>query len=202
MSIYQSDFAQAAFDRLARKHYRVFKSGRLYIKCCSDMSGGLVPLGKGQPTQIRAYATRPSVDLEGEVVLPDGMNPEYFKMNRTLFVDHEYHAMSAVGKLRNIIQNPTGVIIESVLIDNPDNPLRNQIEALAKAGNIGLSVGFEAMDYGAPDKIEKKNWPDAKTIHRKWRLLEVSYTAMPMNGVCQSDMENHKIAEQKTVVIL
>lgn len=193
---------QLAFERLARKHYRIYKSGKLVMKCPHDMSGAIVNTPHGQPVQIRAYATRPTVDLEGDVVLPDGMNPEYFKMNRTLFVDHNYDAMSAVGKLRNIIQNPTGVVIESVLIDNPQNPLRNQIEALAKAANVGLSVGFEAMDYGAPTGVEKKAFPDAKIVHRKWRLLEVSYTAMPMNGYCQSDMTDRDIAEQKTLVIM
>lgn len=191
-----------AFERLARKHYRVWKSGRLFMKSASDLAGGIQPMGDDQPTHIRAYATRPTVDLEGDVVLPAGMNAEYFKMNRTMFVDHQYDAMSAVGKLRNIFSDSGGIIVESVLINNPQNQLRNQIEALAAAGNIGHSIGFEAVDYGPPTAEERKAFPDASTIHRQWRLLEVSYTAMPMNGYCQSDMTPQDVTASKTIVIL
>jgi hypothetical protein len=199
-----NEFAAAAFERLARKHYRAFKSGRLFMKATADMGGFVVPTPDDKPVQIRAYATRPTVDLEGDVVLPRGMNAEYFKQNRTLFVDHEYNAMSAVGKLRNMIVDTSGVIVESVLVNNPGNPLRNQIEALARAGNIGQSIGFEAVDYGPPTPDEQKAFPDARMIHRQWRLLEVSYTAFPMNGACQSDFTpaTADVAPGKTVIII
>jgi phage head maturation protease len=197
------DWSAAAFERLARKHYRIWKSGRLFIKSPADIAGAAKPSRENGPVEIRAWATRTTVDLEGDVVLPEGMDSTYFERNRTLFVDHDYSAMSAVGKLRNLIRQPGGIIVESVLIDNPANPLRAQIEALAKQANIGQSVGFEALDYGPPTADERKAFPEARIIHRAWRMLEVSYTAMPMNGDCQSSMTpNAGDAQTRTVVII
>jgi hypothetical protein len=39
-------------------------------------------------------------------------------------------------------------------------------------------------------------------IHRNWKLLEVSYTAFPMNGTAQSDLTPAATAEPKTIVII
>lgn len=195
--------AQAlAWERLCRKHYRLYKRGTLRMKGPADMSGMLVDVPADQPTQIRAWATTTAVDLEGDVVLPSGMDSAYFRLNKTLFVDHEYTAMSAVGKLRNIISKPEGIIVESVLIDNPGNPLVAQVRALAAAGNIGQSIGFEAVDYGPPSADEQARFPGARMIHRNWKLLEVSYTAFPMNGTAQSDLTPAATAEPKTIVII
>jgi len=194
-----------AWESLCRRHYRVYKSGRLRMKAAPDMSGAVVPVPEGQPTQIRAYATTENVDIEGDVVLAAGMESSYFELNRTLFVDHNYEAMSAVGKLRNLIKPKGGVIVESVLIDNPQNPLVAQIRALAMAGNIGQSIGFEALEYGAPTPDELRKYPEAKAVHRAWRLLEVSYTALPMNPYAQDYLTPAEVSaapEPKTVIII
>ena len=53
---------------------------------------------KAGPFEILSWATRNTVDMEGEVVMPDGADTSYFSKNRTLFVDHEYDIMRAVGK--------------------------------------------------------------------------------------------------------
>ena len=71
-------------------------------------------------------------------------------------------------------------------IQNRENKYRNQVQALAESGNIGHSIGMEVLDYSAPTVDERKAWPDAVGIIRAWRLLEISYTAIPMNGDCQS----------------
>ena len=90
--------------------------------------------------------------------------------------------------------------------NNPENPYRNQVQALAEAGNIGMSIGFEILDASAPSAEERKAFPNARGIIRAWKLLEVSYTAMPMNQDCQSDLvPMAPIAEPKAmrrVVIL
>ncbi len=41
-------------------------------------------------------------------------------------------------------------------------------------------------------------------VYRQWRLLEVSYTAMPMNGACQSDFtpQGADVAPPKTMIII
>ena len=143
----------------------------------------------GDPFEILCYATRETVDLEGEVVLASGGDvSSYFAKNRTLFVDHEYDVMRAVGKCRSLKMTPTGWLCRSALIQNMENQYRNQVQALALAGNIGHSIGMEVLDYSGPTKDELKQWPTATGIIRSWRLLEISYTAIPMNGDCQSDL--------------
>jgi phage head maturation protease len=198
----RSDAQAQAWEALCRKHYRLFKAGRLRMKGPADMAGQLVDVPADQPTQIRAWATTTAVDLEGDVVLPGGVDDSYFRLNRTLFVDHDYSAMSAIGKLRNLIAKPQGLICESVLIDNPANPLVAQIRALAAAGNIGQSIGFEAIDFGPPTPDEQQAFPGVRMVHRKWRLLEISYTAFPMNGTAQTDLTPAETAEPKTIVII
>jgi hypothetical protein len=48
-----------------------------------------------------------------------------------------------------------------------------------------MSIGFEALDWGAPNTTEKAAYPGAESIVRSCRVLEVSYTAMPMNVTCR-----------------
>lgn len=204
-SKFLSEEAGKAWDNLCRRHYRIYKAGRLRMKAAPDMSGTVVPMPENQPTQIRAWATTENVDIEGDVVLAAGMESRYFELNRNLFVDHNYEAMSAVGKLRNLLKPKGGIIVESVLIDNEQNPLVAQIRALAKAGGIGQSIGFEALDYGAPTGDELRKYPEAKAVHRAWKLLEVSYTALPMNPYAQDYLTpsgEPAATEPKTVIII
>lgn len=159
--------------------------------------------GKGNPFELTCYATRATVDLEGDVVLPEGGDiTSYFLKNRTLFVDHEYDVMKAVGKCRWLKMTPSGWLCRSALIQNRENKYRNQVEALASAGNIGHSIGMEVLDYSSPTIDERKTWPAATGIIRLWRLLEISYTAIPMNGDCQSDALPAEKSAAKRVVIL
>ncbi len=94
----------------------------------------------------------------------------------------------AVAKARWLKMTPGGWLVRGALINNLDNPYRNQVQALAESGNIGMSIGFEIMDSSAPTNEERKSYAGASNMIRAWKLLEVSYTAMPMNGDCQSDM--------------
>jgi hypothetical protein len=156
----------------------------------------------GDPYEITCYATRATVDLEGDVVLPDGGDvTSYFNKNRTLFVDHEYDVMKAVGKCRWLKMTPSGWLCKSALIQNRENKYRNQVESLAESGNIGHSIGMEVLDYSGPTVDERKVWPTATGIIRAWRLLEISYTAIPMNGDCQSDSPSVDKSAARRVVI-
>ena len=187
-----NEFNQAAAERVIKslRDRGAEVSGRVIVKTLTGMkpenSG---QLHEGQPYEITSWATKSNVDMEGEVVLPNGGDvTSYFSKNRTLFVDHEYDIMKAVGKCRWLKMTPKGWLIKSALINNLDNPYRKQVQALADSGNIGMSVGMEIVDSGPPMVDERKSYGNARNIIRKWKLLEVSYTAMPMNGDCQSDL--------------
>ena len=184
-----SETIGAAIERMTKhltdKGYKA--QGRIAIKNTIGAPEQAMPTKAG-PFEILSWATRNTVDMEGEVVLPEGADTSYFSKNRTLFVDHEYDIMRAVGKMRNMKMTPQGWLLRGALVNNPENPYRNQVQALAEAGNIGMSIGFEILDASAPTAEERKAFPNARGIIRAWKLLEVSYTAMPMNQDCQSDL--------------
>ena len=142
---------------------------------------------KGQPFQIEGYATTDAVDLEREVILPDGIDiVSYFQTNRSMFVDHDYDILSCVGKCRNLKITPKGIICTSILLSAMGNPKRDWVQALASEYQVGHSVVVERISKGAPTAEEAKKYPGARLVTRTSRLIEISYTAIPMNGECQA----------------
>lgn len=146
---------------------------------------------EGGNRDILAVATTDDLDLEEEVVLPGGADVSYFQQNKKVFVDHQYDTLSAVGVLRNLRKwrgpnGSEGWLARIHVPDSPENPLAMHVLALARAEGIGTSIGFEAVDYGRPTADESKRYPGAKSIVRRWKWLELSFTAMPCNVACQS----------------
>ena len=109
----------------------------------------------------------------------------YLKMNGNLFVDHQYDILSAVAACRNMTLDPFGWLCTGAFYETMDTAYARACVALAKAGRLAMSVGFEALDWGAPTKQEEAAYPGVQSIVRKWKCLEVSYTAMPMNVTCR-----------------
>lgn len=140
----------------------------------------------GKPLEVVCYASTAAVDLEREVVLPSGCDMQsYLGTNRNLFVDHNYDVCSAVAVVRSMTLTPNGWLCRGVFHDDVTNPYVRACVALAKAGTLAMSIGFEAIDWGAPTPAEKAAYPGVESIVRQCRVLEVSYTAMPMNVTCR-----------------
>lgn len=135
---------------------------------------------------VVAMATTDDLDLEEEVVVPSGADISYFQKNRKVFCDHTYDTLSAIGVLRNLKRHDNGWLARIHVPESPDNALVSHVLALAKAEGIGLSIGFEALDFGRPTADESKKYPGAKSIVRTWRWIELSFTALPANVACQS----------------
>jgi hypothetical protein len=136
-----------------------------------------------RPSEVVCYATRPTVDLEDEVVLPMGLDfDSYFGKNRNIFVDHKYDILSAVAFARKVMKDSNGVLFYGQFFNNHENPYVKACKALAEAGTLATSVGMEAMDYGPVTAQEKVAYPKAASIIRTARVIELSYTALPMNG--------------------
>jgi len=143
--------------------------------------------------EIVGFATTDNVDSVGDVVIPEGMNWDaYFKRNgNQMFADHEYSVTDRIGYGRNpvLVKTPTGGrgwLLRGVVRTVPTNPKKEAVIAGAEDGAIGMSIAFEATDYGAPTPEEKTLYPNAKAIVRKGKVIEVSYTFMPCNVECQS----------------
>jgi hypothetical protein len=68
--------------------------------------------------------------------------------------------------------------------------------ALARAGTLAMSVGFEAMEWGPPTPEEREAYPGVESVVRKAKVLEVSYTALPMNVTCRMVGSNIEAAAE------
>lgn len=158
------------------------------------IKAGVWPVGKRaevkakdeRPLEVTCYANTAAVDLEREVVVPSGLDVRsYLMLNRNLFVDHRYDVMSAVAVCRSMTMTPDGWVCRGAFHDDMTNPYVKACVVLAKAGTLAMSVGFEALEWGPPTEAEAKAYPGVEGVVRKARVLEVSYTAMPMNVTCR-----------------
>ena len=159
------------------------------------IKAGVWPVGKraevkakdqARPLEVTCYANTAAVDLEREVVMPTGLDVRtYLMMNRNLFVDHRYDVLSAVAVCRAMTLAPDGWVCRGAFHDDMSNPYVKACVVLAMAGTLAMSVGFEALEWGPPTESEAKAYPGVEGVVRKARVLEVSYTAMPMNVTCR-----------------
>jgi len=171
----------------ARKRY----GGDVVVKAFGEAAFKAWQPGPDQPFQIEGYATTNAVDLEGEVIIPEGIDYRTYyydkskPTNKTMFVDHEYDTMSAVGMCRNLKLTPRGLICQGRLIKGGVNQKRDWVELLAKQHSICHSVVCKRLETGPPTKDEQRIFPNATRITRRSLLIEISYTPLPMNGECQ-----------------
>ena len=184
------ELTQAIRTRAARR--KMLTDAGNPIAVCSGTFGrhakaGVAwPTGDGRPLEVTCYANTAAVDLEQEVVVPSGGDVRsYLTMNGGLFVDHQYDILSAVAKCKRMALDPFGWLCTGQFIETMDTAYARACVALAKAGLLAMSIGFEALDWGAPTKQEQAAYPGVMSIVRAWKALEVSYTAMPMNVTCR-----------------
>lgn len=137
-------------------------------------------------------ATTPDIDGEMEVVVPSGIDAAHFMQNKSVFLDHRYGTEYCVGKMRRFSPYPSKADFRgyALRVHLFDEPVPNAILARARDGmGPGASIGFEAIDRGAPTEEEAKrytvNGVRPRSIVRRCRLLEVSLTDFPCNVACQ-----------------
>jgi hypothetical protein len=153
-------------------------------------------VANGRPLEIVAYANTSAVDLEREVVVPDGGDVRsYLTMNGNLFVDHQYDMEHVVAKCTRMALDPGGWLCTGQFFRGFETEYTRACVALAMAGTLAMSIGFEALDWGDPSAEEKRLYPGIESIVRRWKALEVSYTALPMNVTCRQVSTNLAAAD-------
>ncbi len=140
---------------------------------------------------IVAVATTDGIDLDEEVVMPDGADLSYVTTNRKLFVDHCYDIEYAVASLRSISPmkvggKQRGWSIRARLLQGDLHKAARIVESIIAQDGIGLSIGFLSLDDGRPSADESKAYPGATNMIRRCKILEVSFTALPCNVSCQT----------------
>lgn len=136
---------------------------------------------------ITATATCDRLDLDREILLPGGADTSYIDANKAVFVDHCYDWASIVGHVKRLNRTPDAWKFEARMLPDSGSAAVRLITACAMSFGIGVSVGFDPIDYGDPTPDELRRYPGAECIIRKYRLLEISFTGMPCNVSCRSD---------------
>jgi len=137
--------------------------------------------------RIVAKLTTVSVDRDGEVLIPQGMNSKEYEKNPVLFYNHDY--ANPIGTVKRLKRTDDAVIGELKFAKRPDDYegdfFPQFVETLVKQEIIkGVSVGFVAENGGQrlASKADRSRFGSGiKRVFNKWKLLEVSIAPLPAN---------------------
>lgn len=150
----------------------------------------------GKPLEIVAWATTTDVDMDGEVLVPEGMDTStYLGKNRNLFWEHELDLPVATMRSMTLFDGKGWKVRGQLL--NLDTDYAKAVRALAEAGTLGMSVGYLLMKGAPPTEMEAKKFPGVEYMLHKTLAVEVSYTAHPANVSCRTT-EVREVSEAKS----
>lgn len=140
---------------------------------------------------IDHYITAPTVDEDGEVLLPRGGDISRFrKTGGTVFDVHQYGTKDVVGSNRAMKMQDDGIVATTRFSPRPPTHPENvewwpdSLLWLYHIGDIkGWSVGFTILDARNPTKQDTARWGDGlRRVITRWRLLEYSCAPLPCNA--------------------
>ncbi len=136
--------------------------------------------GKGDDGLFQGIATTGSVDLDDEVVDPDGLDWTYALKHKAMYPSHGGYGTDPVAKLLAADRKGEGWYFRGQFLKSSE--LARQWHALCKEmGTFGVSIGFQATERRRPTDDEKKQYGPHSYIIPKARVLELSPTFMPAN---------------------
>lgn len=162
----------------------------------SSFGKGAEVVTKGDRTRdIVAVLTTSDIDLEDEVLVPEGADLSYFRRNGVIFADHQYDMTDYVGDLRAITPmygvDKATIKGWKIRFHVCDGLMGQTVQKIVEhRGKIGISIGFKTVDYGPLDEAEKRlytqNGKVPRSIVRAYEAFEGSTTLLPCNVTCQS----------------
>ena len=140
--------------------------------------------GKGD---IIAKISTDSIDRDGEVLIPQGMNSKEFEKNPILFWNHDYSI--PIGNVKNIKRGEKqvfGTLNFAQRTEGVQGDFFPEVaESLVKQGVVkGISVGFVPEDGGVRNATKRDRdmyGSKVKRVYNRWKLLEVSVAPLPAN---------------------
>jgi HK97 family phage prohead protease len=138
-------------------------------------------------TTFRAVISTDSVDRDGDVMVPQGMNSKDYERNPVLLWQHDPTA--PIGKCLSLKRGESAIEAEFELPHRPDgfegNWRPDFVRELIKAGVLGaVSIGFMPMEGGermATKGDVQRYGTDVRKVYSRWKLLEVSVVSVPAN---------------------
>lgn len=136
---------------------------------------------------VTLIATTDRVDVDHEVVIPGGGEGGYFFENRRVFLDHRLDTEYAVASLRWAKRYPGDRDAREwrIQVAMHSTPIAQDVYTMLTEHGLSASIGFLALDRGAPTAAEKAAYPGAERIVRRWEWIETSFTAFPANVSCR-----------------
>ena len=195
-------------DALARLRQKFFVKSTEQV----GFAGAAVVKASEQVTAeervVEVIATTSDVDLDDQVVDPAGADWSYFNAagQKKVFQDHWYDSEHNVGIARSISPymeggRQTGWKMRIHVYTGLKCPYADDIWEKIKQGGYGCSIGFIPKEVGDLTPAEKVRWPNADSIVRKWKALELSFTPLPCNVKCQNVTADAKSVDHKSSTI-
>lgn len=134
-----------------------------------------------------AIITAETLDRDGEVLIPAGMNSKEFERNPTLFWNHDY--AQPVGKCLALKRKDRHIEGDFIFAKKPDGYTGEFFPEVAAAlvgqGIVNaVSVGYVPESGGVrkASPVDRKAYGEgANTIFSRWKLLEISLAPLQAN---------------------
>ena len=139
----------------------------------------------GKARTFTATITTDSVDRDGEVVIPGGMNSRDYEKNPVLLYEHD--ALKPIGKMMRMKRGERSIEAEFALAPRPEGHtgdwLPDTVAALMDFGALNtMSIGFMGLEARPASKADTERFGDGvRRVYGKWKLLEVSVVSIPAN---------------------
>lgn len=137
--------------------------------------------------RFKAVISTDSVDRDGEVMVPAGMNAKDYERNPVLLWNHD--PAQPIGKAVSLKRADSSIEAEFEFAKRPDDYVGewfpDYVRGLVAAGVVkAVSIGFMPLDGGqrvATKGDVDKYGPEVRKVFSKWKLLEVSVVTVPAN---------------------
>jgi hypothetical protein len=153
--------------------------------------------------EFSGVATRQVVDLEGEMVLSDGLDWEYALNAKAMYLNHDY-TQDPVAKLLSVKKVTDGWYFRGVFMKSCEHARKTHAIA-SELGQFGVSIGFLPIDSGRPTQDERTKYGPCDIITRKAKVLELSVAWMPASDKTWANMSEAartEIEKQKKYLFL
>jgi HK97 family phage prohead protease len=139
----------------------------------------------GKASTFVATITTDSVDRDGEVVVPAGMNSKDYERNPVLLYEHD--VQRPIGKMLGMKRMERAIEAEFALAPRPESHegewFPDTVAALMDFGALNtMSIGFLGLEARPASKADSEKYGDGvRRVYGKWKLLEVSVVSIPAN---------------------
>lgn len=136
---------------------------------------------------FKATITTDSIDRDGEVVVPQGMNSKNYERNPVLLWNHD--TAQPIGKAISLRRGESAIEAEFEFAARPadfnGDWFPDYIRGLVAAKVLrSVSIGFMPLDGGTRQASKAdidRYGPGVNRVFNKWQLLEVSIVSVPAN---------------------